>query len=521
VQEGDARVVQRASDDNADAMPVTGPPQPIDTTATIYQSLRGAGMLMQEELDRQTEDLADPELGRLQAEEAAAEAARQAKDRRDDATRYERLTQFKLILQQKEYNYESVSLMLDPALATGKLSMRDLLVLKRFGMDFSASWFTRKKIRKRLIAAIQGYEEDWEAAHKGTPEFDEETRKYDEFLKLVQKDTERARAAYDPEVLEGIEGGIFGAIGYGIFGDEGAKLGAALDGVLFSLGSTYEHRMPSSAPAKQEDPMAEVRPFEQPPKAPEVKSEPPAKPAGPPPTAKPAEPLPAEKPAEPAKPTPPTAKQETTKNPPLNAKAAVEAKQRAEQNKTGLHEASKEVADAEHRLQAAQARLKAAQARVKPGTPAPPRLRETRARLRKEPDRDERLDLAREIRDSGVDWSPAEKEWLDAQVELLDAERDIEASTTAQTEQKGKVRDARIQAPERQKELARASKPVAALIRSRGRNYRAVSKVTFDSIMGETAWNGLKAKRSKAAGPLVLNTDHIVSVREIRDEVVK
>jgi hypothetical protein len=65
------------------------------------------------------------------------------------------------------------------------------------------------------------------------------------------------------QVLENIEGGPAGAIGYGIGGDEGSYVGASFDGLLMAAGSTAgarnEMRAINSAPAPR-DVAAEVRP---------------------------------------------------------------------------------------------------------------------------------------------------------------------------------------------------------------------------------------------------------------------
>jgi hypothetical protein len=207
------------------------------------------------------------------------------------------------------------------------------------------------------------------------------------------------------------------------------------------------------------------------------------------------------------------------KNPPIDSKRQVAAKNRLEQTKADRSTASLEKASADQKLESAQGRLKEIEGRLKA---VPESLRSKREAILKVKDLDERLDLVKEIRDSRHDWSNEEKEWLDQQVELLDAQLDVIGSGVGKKKQGENVRDSTIQEPVRQQELARASQSVADLVRSEGPNYRANrDKVNFDQVMGEVPWKALKAAQRKGALPLELNTDHIISVREIRDEVVK
>ena len=206
------------------------------------------------------------------------------------------------------------------------------------------------------------------------------------------------------------------------------------------------------------------------------------------------------------------------KNPVIDSKRQLQAKTRVEQTETELQTASREKASAEQKLLSAQARVRAVTDHLRM---VPQHLQsESRAILR-ESDLDERLQLVNEIRASRDDWSPEEKGWLDQQAELLDAQLDVEAAQFGQKKQGANVRDSTILMPTRQQELARASKSVADLIRSEGPNYRTVKKVNYDEVMGKKAWDEFTASRAKGASALALNPDHIISVREIRDEVVK
>jgi hypothetical protein len=206
------------------------------------------------------------------------------------------------------------------------------------------------------------------------------------------------------------------------------------------------------------------------------------------------------------------------KNPAIDSKRQLQAKTRVEQTKTELQTASREKASAEQKLLSAQARVRAVTDHLRT---VPQHLQSESKAILRESDLDERLQLVNEIRASRDDWSPEEKGWLDQQAELLDAQLDVEAAQFGQKKQGANVRDSTILVPARQQELARASKSVADLIRSEGPNYRTVKKVNYDEVMGKKAWDEFTASRAKDAPALALNPDHIISVREIRDEVVK
>jgi hypothetical protein len=225
-----------------------------------------------------------------------------------------------------------------------------------------------------------------------------------------------------------------------------------------------------------------------------------------------------ETPPPPVKAPPAPARSTSRTNPPIDTKRQIQAKQRLEQTKAELQAASQEKASAEQALVSAQARVKAVTENLKP---VPQRLQSESKALLREKDLNRRLELVDEIRSSRTDWSSEERAWLDQQAELLDAQLDVEAAGFGKKKQAENVRDATILEPVRRQELARASKSVADLIRSEGPNYREVGRMrNYDEVMGEQAWNGLKAARASGTAPLALNTDHIVSVREIRDQVV-
>jgi hypothetical protein len=212
------------------------------------------GCLSDADLAALGEQLTDPELRRLQAQERQADAQRKAQEAESDATRHVRLMEFRSVMAQKHYLPEDVRDYIHKY-----LTMRDLQVLKRFGFEFPTNVFTRYKIRTRVIDAIERYHADWETKNGGEPAAQDENRQIDEFQAVVDADTARKRAAYDPQVAEAISGGIFGAIGYGIAGDEGAKAGAALDGILLGAGGIAEARQSMPSAPAQRDTVAEVR----------------------------------------------------------------------------------------------------------------------------------------------------------------------------------------------------------------------------------------------------------------------
>ncbi len=205
------------------------------------------------------------------------------------------------------------------------------------------------------------------------------------------------------------------------------------------------------------------------------------------------------------------------RNQPLDAERLLKAKAEAEKTPLQIHSASAEGAQAEHRLEFAQARVAAITQELKA---LPSGLSAESRALLKVKDLDERLDLLRDLRDSRSDWSSEEREWLDQQEQLLDAQLDVEAAAVGEKKAGADIVDARINEPARAAELARARKSLSDLIRKPGPNYRQVSKGTYDTIMGKEAWEQLKARRPRGAEQLTLNTDHIVPVREISDEVV-
>jgi hypothetical protein len=205
-------------------------------------------------------------------------------------------------------------------------------------------------------------------------------------------------------------------------------------------------------------------------------------------------------------------------NPPIDSKRQVAAKNRLEQTQDQRLEASREQASAQHSRESAKERLSAATAARKP---LPSSLRATSRRIYAVADLDDRLTLVDDIRRSRNDWSPEERAWLDWQAELYDAQAAVEAGDYGVRKHGANARDAAIQAELRKKELARASASVADLVRSKGPNYASNLKLKYDQIMGEAAWDALNAgRRAQNLRALELNTDHLVSVREIRDEVV-
>ena len=76
------------------------------------------------------------------------------------------------------------------------MNAQDKQVVKSFGSSSSTSFWDRGKARGWLVDAITAYDEDWHRKHRGQPEEREEDRKQDEFQRLVNSDTARARSAF-------------------------------------------------------------------------------------------------------------------------------------------------------------------------------------------------------------------------------------------------------------------------------------------------------------------------------------
>jgi hypothetical protein len=221
-------------------------------------------------------------------------------------------------------------------------------------------------------------------------------------------------------------------------------------------------------------------------------------------------------------------------NAPLDVKRQLRAKNRLEQNQIDRHIASREQATAEHGVASATARVARAaeqRAEVPPGLQAEqtaiwketePGRREPGGAVAAEDRMERRLELLKELRASRTNLSPDERVWLDQQVELLEARADLTASKAAAERQSENVQVATDVEPDRRAGLARAGQSLADLIRSDGPNYRALGRsVNYDEVMDKAIWEQRKANRPKGAPPLLLDTDHIVPVREIRDLVIE
>ena len=184
------------------------------------------------------------------------------------------------------------------------------------------------------------------------------------------------------------------------------------------------------------------------------------------------------------------------RNQPLDAERLLKAKAEAEKTPLQIHSASVEGAQAEHRLEFAQARVAAITQELKA---VPSGLSAESRALLKVKDLDERLDLLRDLRDSRSDWSSEEREWLDQQEQLLDAQLDVEAAAVGEKKAGADIVDARINEPARAAELARARKSLSDLIRTAGPNYRQVSKGTYDTTMGKKAWEATRRHADRLA----------------------
>jgi hypothetical protein len=265
-QGGQAQSIQREpakdkDDEDEDAAPTLNIPKPIDLTAINTANMCGpGGCVTDQKLDKRIEDLKDPELKKYEAEGKAADAKRKAEVQTSDATRHERFIRLMVVMKEKHYSPDDVRKWL-----VDDFSMRDLMVLKKYGFEFPSNAWTRSKIRQRVIDAVEAYDEDWGRQNQGKPVVQEENEKQDNFQTVVNQVAARERSAHDPAALDAIEGGPMGALGYGVGGNEGAKLASAGDSMMAALGGTVEARnsMPySGGDPVQVDEIANVRPPE-------------------------------------------------------------------------------------------------------------------------------------------------------------------------------------------------------------------------------------------------------------------
>jgi hypothetical protein len=229
----------------------TGTPRKPSLDLVQYSAMCSGGCMTDDDLNALVESLKDPETKKLEADEKAANQKRKAAEVEADATRHDRLIKFRIDMNEKHYLPEDVRDMM-----AQRLSMRDMLVLKRFGFSYPTNLLTRYKVRKRIIEAIDAYDADWHARHQNTSEEAAENKRQDDYQAYVNAEAARARSAYDPEVAEAITGGIFGAIGYGIGGDEGAKIGATVDNLFTAAGFTAEARAANKAMSESSPPTA-------------------------------------------------------------------------------------------------------------------------------------------------------------------------------------------------------------------------------------------------------------------------
>jgi hypothetical protein len=177
-------------DDEADkSQPVPALPR---TLSLLSGPMCPGGCITDEELDARMEAMKDPELKKLEAEEKAQDAKRKEEEAESDRTRHDRLVAMREVYAQKKYNPEDLRDWMDK-----DLSMRDMMVLKKFGYNPPHGFwyfYTRSKLRTRLIDAIDAYDADWQAEHQGTEEQKESNKKADELQKLIDEDTEHFEA---------------------------------------------------------------------------------------------------------------------------------------------------------------------------------------------------------------------------------------------------------------------------------------------------------------------------------------
>lgn len=192
----------------------------------------------------------DAEKGVREAQAEQARAIEQENANERAGISYERLGRFRIRLEDKRYLPEDIVTDMDLM-----LTPRDRQLMKRHGFEYPTNILTRRNTRQRVIDAIKRYEAAWEKKHSGQPEELHRGKALDAFRRGVDEAAASARAAYDPEVLGSIEGGPIGAVGYGVGGDRGARLGASFDALASAAGGMRQAMasMPHSQSVRLQD----------------------------------------------------------------------------------------------------------------------------------------------------------------------------------------------------------------------------------------------------------------------------
>lgn len=271
--------------------------------------------------------------------------------------------------------------------------------------------------------------------------------------------------------------------------------------------ATAEAEAPAHT-AEQAAPANEAGPTQKPEPGSEAADEPTPEPA-PQPAAEAEKPsAPAEESAqEPAEPK--TSRKKRTEKPPLDSKRQVQAANQLRQEQAAGVHATQEYMRSGEKIVELEKQIPGLVEDVQ-AAPAPASLLKEQRELRQIKDFGEKLEHLEEIRASRSDWTDAERKYLDTREKLWNAQMERQSAQEDLAAARSQRVDAEIKVPEAEKELRRASKRIANILRKNGPNYKAASKIKFDELLGEDAWKALE-KRPR------LDTDHIVPVREIED----
>ena len=262
-QAGSMQVIQRQpKKKDADLPPVPGPVKPLDMTAELYKGLHGIGADKTDaEIAQQLEDLKDPEVRVQELLEKLSEEAREYSKEISNATRHERLVKYGILLRHVAVSNDNVREHL-----MDHLTMTDLQVLRKFGLDLPAHWFTRGKTIQRLLEAIDAYDADWQQKHVNDPNAKDENRALDGYL----GDVAEIEAHHDAVIRKGLSdlatlsgAGPAGVVAMVVTGGnpDAVRAVAPLDDLLAAGSSMIETRsgMPYASSPVHEDPAAEVR----------------------------------------------------------------------------------------------------------------------------------------------------------------------------------------------------------------------------------------------------------------------
>ena len=186
---------------------------------------------------------------------------------------------------------------------------------------------------------------------------------------------------------------------------------------------------------------------------------------------------------------------------------AQKAKEALEAESTAATAAFRESADEISRLEADLRKL------TDNPVPPPPELRKAREALQRIDDLEDRLDAIKAL-EAQPGHSQAAADYLRWRREVMSIEfelDDIKGGNRAAGELA--ATRTKVDEPKAEAELRAASRPVKALLRSTGPNYRKASQVTHDQILEPERWSKLAEELTPDQRKLA--TDHLVPLDEI------